>query len=183
MRRFVLLAALVLSFAAPAGVTAGGCPTDPGGLVDRETYRIGELIQFFDSYADFGDPGTTTIVFERPSDGATLEYTASNIADGTWFLDLRLDSNSFVGRWNVTVVVDQTSGITTCTDTVAIRAVGVPNTDTAGDASSPSPGDLLLLASAVVLLGLSAGVVVSRRGASRVAETAPDPSSEFRQPR
>ena len=99
MRRFVLLAALALSFVAPSAVAAGGCPTDPGGLVDKDSYRIGELIQFFDSYTDFGDPGTTTIRFERPADGAVLDYTATNIADGTWFLDLQLDSNSFIGRW------------------------------------------------------------------------------------
>jgi hypothetical protein len=129
MRRFALLAALLLPFAVPAGVAAGGCPTDPGGLVDRETYRIGELIQFFDSYTDFGDPGTVTIHFERPADGATLDYTAFNVADGTWVLDLQLDSSSFVGLWNVTVTVDQTSGITTCTDVVTIRAVNAPNTD------------------------------------------------------
>jgi hypothetical protein len=129
MRRFVLLAALALSFAAPSTVAAGGCPTDPGGLVDKETYRIGDLIQFFDSYTDFGDPGTTTIHFERDTDGAVLDYTATNIADGTWFLDLRLDSNAFVGRWNVTVTVDQTSGIDTCTDVVTIRSLTAPSTD------------------------------------------------------
>lgn len=167
MRRFALLAAFVLSFAAPAGVAAGGCPTDPGGLVDRDTYRIGELIQFFDSYTDFGDPGTTTIHFERPTDSATLEYTAANIADGTWFLDLRLDSSSFVGRWNVTVTVDQTSGITTCTDVVAIRAVSAPNTDAASDVAILSQQDDPLLPAAVVVLGLSVGVAVSRRAVSR----------------
>ena len=130
MRRLVLLAVLALSYVAPSTVAAGGCPTDPGGLVDKDSYRIGELIQFFDSYTDFGDPGTTTIRFERPADGAVLEYTATNIADGTWFLDLRLDSSSFVGRWDVTVTVDQTSGIDTCTDVVTIRALGAPSTDT-----------------------------------------------------
>lgn len=167
MRRFALLAALVLAFAAPAGVAAGGCPTDPGGLVDRDTYRIGELIQFWNSYTDFGDPGTTIIRFERPADGATLEYTAANIADGTWFLDLRLDSNSFIGRWNVTVTVDQTSGFTTCTDVVAIRAMSAPDTDAASDAAVPSQQGDPLLPAVVVVLGLSAGIAVSRRAASR----------------
>ena len=167
MRRFALLAALLASFAVPSGAAAGGCPTDPGGLVDRESYRIGELIQFFDSYTDFGDPGTVTIQFERPADGATLEYTATNIADGTWFLDLRLDSSSFIGRWNVTVTVDQTSGITTCKDVVTIRAVNAPNTAAASDPALPSPQDDLLLIAMVALLGLSAGVVVSRRVAPR----------------
>ena len=53
MRRFMLLVALLLSLAAPTTVVAGGCPTDPGGLVDKEAYRVGGLIQFFDSYTDF----------------------------------------------------------------------------------------------------------------------------------
>lgn len=164
MRRSALLAALLLSFAAPTGVAAGGCPTDPGGLVDRETYRIGELIQFFDSYTDFGDPGTVTIHFERPADGATLDYTAFNVADGTWVLDLELDFSSFVGRWNVTVTVDQTSGITTCTDVVTIRAVNAPNTAAASDAAIPAPQDDLPLAAFLTVLGLSAAVAFSRRG-------------------
>ena len=146
MRRFVLLAALALSFVAPSAVAAGGCPTDPGGLVDKDSYRIGELIQFFDSYTDFGDPGTTTIRFERPADGAVLEYTATNIADGTWFLDLRLDSSSFVGRWDVTVTVDQTSGIDTCTDVVTIRALGAPSTDTIATPQRGRGLDLLVIA-------------------------------------
>jgi hypothetical protein len=169
MRRFALLAALLLSFAAPAGVDAGGCPTDPGGLVDRETYRLGELIQFFDSYTDFGDPGTTTIHFERPADGATLEYTATNIADGTWFLDLRLDSSAFVGRWNVTVTVDQTSGITTCTDVVTIRALNAPSTSVMAAARPPAGGpDPLVLATAVVG-GCAAAALFLRRRRVRAA--------------
>ena len=149
MRRFVLLAALALSVVAPSTVAAGGCPTDPGGLVDKDSYRIGELIQFFDSYTDFGDPGTTTIHFERPADGAVLDYTATNIADGTWFLDLRLDSTSFVGRWDVTVTVDQTSGIDTCTDVVTIRALGAPSTDMI-ETRAPVRGlDLLVIAALI----------------------------------
>jgi hypothetical protein len=154
MRRLVLLAALLLSFTAPAGVAAGGCPTDPGGLVDRDTYRIGDLIQFFDSYTDFGDPGTTTIHFERPADGSALEYTAANVADGTWFLDLRLDSSSFVGRWNVTVTVDQTSGITTCTDVVTIRPLNAPNTAAIAPTNPPpdGPGPLTLAALGALVL-------------------------------
>jgi hypothetical protein len=165
MRRFVLLAALVLSFAAPAGVAAGGCPTDPGGLVDRETYRIGDLIQFFDSYTDFGDPGTTTIHFERPADGAVLEYTAANIADGTWFLDLRLDSSSFVGRWDVTVTVDQTSGVTTCTDVVTIRALNAPNTALTAPTNVPPAPEPLVLAGGIAGALAVAALFLRRRGA------------------
>ena len=170
MRRFVMLAALALSFAAPSTVAAGGCPTDPGALVDKDTYRIGELIQFFDSYTDFGDPGTTTIRFDRPADGAVLEYTATNIADGTWFLDLRLDSSSFVGRWNVTVTVDQTSGIDTCTDVVTIRALGAPSTDTIAAATPVKGIDplALALAVAVAMAGAAAMLALRRRGATRI---------------
>ena len=167
MRRFVLLAALALSFAAPSTVAAGGCPTDPGGLVDRDTYRIGELIQFFDSYTDFGDPGTTTIHFERAADGAILDYTATNIADGTWFLDLRLDSPSFVGRWNVTVTVDQTSGIDTCTDVVTIRPLNAPATD----AITTTPPSRWL--DPLALAALAGAALMIRR--VRVAGGAKDP--------
>ncbi len=163
MRRFVLLAALLLSFAAPATVAAGGCPTDPGGLVDEETYRVGELIQFFDSYTDFGDPGTTTIHFERPADGAVLDYTAANIADGTWFLDLRLDSSSFVGRWNVTVTVDQTSGISTCTDVVTILAIRAPSTDAIATAIPPSRGADPRAGTVLLIGALAVAVLYLRR--------------------
>ena len=156
MHRFALLAAIALSFAAPAGVAAGGCPTDPGGLVDKETYRVGELIQFFDSYTDYADPGTTTVHFERQADGAVLEYTAANIADGTWFVDLQLDSSSFVGTWNVTVTVDQTSGITTCTDVVTIRALNAPNTAVVS-ATIPHNGGLDPLALAALVAAAFAG--------------------------
>jgi hypothetical protein len=158
MRRLVLLAVLALSYVAPSTVAAGGCPTDPGGLVDKDSYRIGELIQFFDSYTDFGDPGMTTIHFERPADGTVLDYTATNIADGTWFLDLRLDSSSFVGRWDVTVTVDQTSGIDTCTDVVTIRALGAPSTDMLETRAPMRWLDLLVIAA---LIG---GAMFIRRG-------------------
>jgi hypothetical protein len=168
MRRFVMLAALVLSFAAPSTVAAGGCPTDPGGLVDKDTYRIGELIQFFDSYTDFGDPGTTTIHFERPADGAVLDYTATNIADGTWFLDLRLDSSSFVGRWDVTVTVDQTSGIDTCTDVVTIRPLNAPGTDTIATPPSRQGLDWFALAIAMATATGVAMLSLRRRRAARI---------------
>ena len=167
MRRFVLLAALLVSFAVPGAVAAGSCPASTEGVVDKDTYRIGELIQFFDSYTDFGDPGTTTIHFERQSDGAVLDYTAANIADGTWFVNLELDSSSFVGRWDVTVTVDQTSGISTCTDVVTIRALNAPNTDVA-PASAPPPGTaspFALLSLGIGALAVAvAGLYLLRRG-------------------
>ena len=166
MRRFVLLAALALSLGVPGTVAAGGCPTDPDGLVDKDMYRIGELIQFFDSYTDFGDPGTTTIHFVRASDGTVLDYTATNIADGTWFLDLRLDSNSFVGRWDVTVTVDQTSGIDTCTDIVTIRALNTPGTDTIATPRRPDHGLLTFAALAGALIFIRRVRVTRERGGS-----------------
>ena len=163
MRRFMLLVALLLSLAAPTTVVAGGCPTDPGGLVDKEAYRVGGLIQFFDSYTDFGDPGTTTIHFERQTDGAVLDYTAANIADGTWFLDLRLDSTSFVGRWNVTVTVDQTSGISTCTDVVTIRALNAPGTDAVATTIPLAHRTDPLAGTALVIGALAAAALFLRR--------------------
>ena len=168
MRRLVMLATLVLAFAVPGSVAAGGCPADPGALVEKDTYRVGELIQFFDSYTDFGDPGTTTIHFERQTDGTVLEYTAANIADGTWFVNLELDSSSFVGRWNVTVTVVQTSGIATCTDVVTIRALNAPNTATAVTALPPPDDDASPLALAALVSGALAvaALYLRRRSAA-----------------
>ena len=132
MRRFSLLAALLLSFLVPGAVSAAGCPPGvPEGLVDKDVYRVGEIVDFFDSYHDFGDPGTVTITFERRSDGLTREFTAFNGPDGTWYRQVTFDSAADAGRWDVTVVVDQTDGLDTCTDTFTLRArASVPNTST-----------------------------------------------------
>jgi hypothetical protein len=133
MRRFSLIAALLLMpFVIPSAVQAGGCP--PGveaGVVDKDSYRLGEVIDFFDSYHDFADPGTVTITFERTTDGATRAFTANNGPDGTWYLMLTFDSAEDVGSWDVTVVVDQTDALDTCTDRVTIRGrTRLPPTDT-----------------------------------------------------
>lgn len=132
MRRFGLLAALLLPFGVPGAAQAGGCPPGvPEGVVDRDVYRLGEIVDFFDSYHDFADPGTVTITFERPSDGETRKFTAFNGPDGTWYQQITFDSAADVGRWYVTVVVDQTDGLDTCKDRVTIRGrIGVPPTDT-----------------------------------------------------
>jgi hypothetical protein len=132
MRRISLLAALLLPLLLPGAAQAGGCPPGvPEGVVDKDVYRLGEIVDFFDSYHDFADPGTVTITFERSEDGATREFTAFNGPDGTWYRQVTFDSAADVGRWDVTVVVDQTDALDTCTDTFIVRATaGLPPTDT-----------------------------------------------------
>jgi hypothetical protein len=133
MRRFGLLAGLLLPFLVPGAALAGGCPPGvPEGVVDKDVYRLGEIVDFFDSYHDFADPGTVTITFERPSDGATREFNAFNGPDGTWYRQVTFDTEADAGAWNVIVVVDQTGAHDTCTDRFTIQTrTGMPNTSTA----------------------------------------------------
>jgi hypothetical protein len=169
MRRFSLLAALLLPLLVPGTAQAGGCPAGvAAGVVDKDTYRLGEVIDFFDSYHDFADPGTVTITFERTTDGATREFTANNGPDGTWYLMLTVDSAEDIGTWDVTVVVDQTDALDTCTDRVIITGrTTLPPTDTVSEA--PADGDeadrlvvlgLLLATSWAVLRGRVRGSVI-----------------------
>jgi hypothetical protein len=131
MRRLSLLAATFLPLLVPAAAHAGGCPAGDAGVVDKDSYRLGEVVDFFDSYHDFADPGTVTITFERTTDGATREFIAYNGPDGTWYRMVTFDSSADVGRWNVSVVVDQTDALDTCTDVVTILPrSGMPNTAT-----------------------------------------------------
>jgi hypothetical protein len=159
MRRFGLLAALLLPLLVPGSALAGGCPPGvPEGVVDKDVYRLGEIVDFFDSYHDFADPGTVTIAFERPSDGATREFTAYNGPDGTWYRQVTFDSAADVGDWNVTVVVDQTDALDTCTDGFTIRArSGMPNTSTTqSETGNAGPGD-----GAFVILFAIGGFIVT----------------------
>jgi hypothetical protein len=152
MRRFGLLAALVLPLLIPGAAVAGGCPPGvPQGVVEKDVYRLGEIVDFFDSYHDFADPGTVTITFERLSDGATREFTANNGPDGTWYKQVTFDSAADAGEWTVTVVVDQTGALDTCTDRFRVWArFGMPNTSsTRAEAGSAGRGDG---ASGVVLI-------------------------------
>ena len=169
MRRFSLLAALLLPFLLPGAVSAGGCPPGvPEGVVEKDVYRLGEIVDFFDSYHDFADPGLVTITFERRSDGLTREFTAFNGPDGTWYRQITFDSASDAGRWDVTVVVDQTDALDTCTDTFTVRArTAVPNTSTV-DVPTTGPavdGALTLMLAVGTLLGVSA--TVARRADRR----------------
>jgi hypothetical protein len=133
MRRFSLFAALLLPLLVPGSALAGGCPPGvPEGVVEKDVYRLGEVVDFFDSYHDFADPGTVTITFERVADGATREFVANNGPDGTWYKQVTFDSAADAGDWKVTVVVDQTDALDTCTDRFRVWArTGMPNTSTA----------------------------------------------------
>ena len=162
MRRLLPLAGLLGMLLLPPPALAGTCPALDEGLVDKDAYRLGELIDFFGTYHDFADPGTVTITFERFSDGAKREYTANNSPDGSWYLRFTLDTVDDVGRWKVTAIVDQTGAHDTCADRVTIRsAVGVPATSTA-DSARVSPGgeDWPL---AAPLFGAVAGLALLRR--------------------
>ena len=166
MRRFGLLAALLLPFLVPGAALAGGCPPGvPEGVVDKDVYRLGEIVDFFDSYHDFADPGTVTITFERPSDGATREFIADNGPDGTWYRQVIFDTPADVGRWNVTVVVDQTGALDTCTDRFTIRGrSGMPNTSTAGAAMGRAQtGDAAFVIALATGGFLAAWIAIRRR--------------------
>lgn len=158
MRRLLLLAGLVLPMLLlPSPALAGTCPALAEGVVGKDAYGLGEVIEFFGTYNDFADPGTVTIRFERTIDGATREFTAFNQPDGAWMYQLAFESAGDVGRWNVTVVVDQTGDHDTCTDRVTIRTrSALPNTSTIGSlaqAVRPEGWPLALLA---LLFGLLA---------------------------
>jgi hypothetical protein len=164
MRRFTLIAALLLSFALPGAAQAGTCPVGvPEGVVDKDVYRLGEVVDIYGSYLDYANPGTVTLTFLRPSDGATREFTAANVADGSWFWNTTFDSAADAGHWNVTVVVDQDGGHDVCTDSFIVRASSSPPpTDTRIDdtVSARSSSDIRL---PLVLGGLSFVLVILRR--------------------
>jgi len=151
MRRLIPFAGLLVPMLLPGAALAGNCPSPGGAVVDKESYRPGQMVEFFGTYHDFADPGTVTITFERTTDGTIREFTAFNMPDGAWIYQLTFDAD-FTGRWDVTVVVDQTSALDTCRDRVTIRsASSLPNTATADNAAAPVDIDGGLL---LVLLGL-----------------------------
>jgi hypothetical protein len=128
-------------------------------VVDKDAYRLGELIDFYGNYHDFADPGTVTVVFERASDGARRDFTAGNLPDGAWTLRFTFESSADIGTWDVTVVVDQTGALDTCTDRVTIRGrSGVPNTGTVPAGPAPAGTTSVL----PVLAGLAAGLLALR---------------------
>jgi hypothetical protein len=164
MRRFLLLGALLFPMLAPGSALAGTCPALAGGVVDRDAYRLGELVDFYGTYHDFADPGTVTIEFKRTTDGATRSFTASNSADGSWYLRLTFDSVADIGRWNVAVVVSQTDGLDSCTDRVTIRGrSSVPDTATTEETLEPADttGTIML-----TIVGLVAALLAFRRSAA-----------------
>lgn len=110
-------------------------------MLDKTSYRVGERLDFYGTFTDFGDPGTVTITFTKSGSGATRTFTAFNIADGSWMRDVTFTSRSDAGVWRVRVVVDQTSGTNTCNDSFRLTTSGgggtgpvptPPNTDAIG---------------------------------------------------
>lgn len=165
MRRLLLLAPLLALFLAPGSAIAGTCPAAAGDLVDKASYRLGELIDFYGTYNDFADPGKVTIQFERTTDGARRGFNASNSPDGSWYLRLTLNALTDVGRWNVTAVVTQTGTTDSCTDRLTIRARStVPDTATGAaafgrnDAGGPVTLAIAALVAALLALRRPAGV-------------------------
>lgn len=124
------------SLIAPIAVSAASC------VIVKSTYKVGELMDLYGHYSDFGDPGTVAIDFTRPADGATRSYVADNIADGSWMTNVTFTSSADIGTWQVHIVVTQTSGISTCDDqfkVVAASAPAAPDTATAGvDSGGPT---------------------------------------------
>jgi hypothetical protein len=165
---------LLLAFAAPGAVAAATCPTDASGVLEKSTYQIGERIDFFGTFTDFGDPGTVTIRFDRPADGATRTYTAQNVADGSWFRNVVFRSRRDAGSWRVHIVVDQTSGRSTCDDRFTLTAGSsarpaptLPNTSTDGQVSKGDPPALPIAVVAVGLIAFGAILARSARGRPR----------------
>jgi len=151
----LLLGGFLVPALLPAPATAGTCPDLENGVVDRASYRLGEVIDFYGNYHDFADPGTVSIAFERESDGSTRQFTAYISPDGSWYLMLVFRDEADVGRWIVTVVVDQTSGRDTCTDRVTIVArATLPDTATVTRRSAPGgqlPAPWLVAALGILL--------------------------------
>jgi len=165
MRRLLLLGGLILPLLLPAPALAGTCPALAGGVVDKDAYRLGELIDFYGTYHDFANPGTVAITFERTTDSATRDYTAQNSPDGSWYLQLTPESSADVGRWIVTVVVSQADALDTCADRVTIRPrSSLPNTSTTGTPGDPVGWLGALLFGAV---GLAIGLPAVRRRAGQ----------------
>jgi hypothetical protein len=174
MIRFASLAALLLLTMLPATADAGTCPTDAQGVLEKTRYRVGERLDFYGTYHDFADPGTVTITFTRPSDGATREFIAGNIADGSWMQTVRFPSNRDIGAWRVHVVVEQTDGRDECDDRFSIVPATAPgpiptppNTSTAPPAAkgsgSTAPWAGLAILASLALVGLGATSCINAR--------------------
>jgi len=139
--RFVAILPLILiALAVPAGVQAGSCPSDPNDLLPRTTYRVGEVLDFYGNYTDFADPGTVTISFTRPADGATRAFTAGNLPDGSWFQLVTFTDRADSGSWRVHVVVEQTSGTSSCDDRFTLTAAAGSNPTPPPTSTEPLPG-------------------------------------------
>lgn len=177
-RRAALLIALLLPLATlvfgVSAASAGTCPTDPSGVLEKTSYRVGERLDFYGTFTDFADPGTVTITFTKSGSGATRTFTAFNIADGSWMRDVTFRSRADAGAWRVQVVVDQTSGTNTCNDSFRLTTSGgggtapvptPPNTDAVSfvRGSINTPTVALVFIGLGTLLVLAAGGLAARR--------------------
>jgi hypothetical protein len=159
-----LVLPILVPILSPARVLAGTCPALDPGVVDKDAYRLGELLDFYGTYHDFADPGTVTIDFVRASDGATRNFTAANSPDGSWYLRFTFESTDDIGTWDVTVVVEQTGALDTCTDRVTIRGrTGIPNTATAMAEPASSGGSPFAPPVLPTIAGLVVGLLALRR--------------------
>lgn len=149
MRTLLAVAVLLLSLLAPTPALAGDCPSSlPTGVVERELYRFGDTIEFFGNFTDFADPGTVTITLTPSGGGEPKTFEAFRSPDGAWYLFLELEGSEFLGRWSVTVVVEQTSSTDTCTDAFEVRGPRPPGTD---GAAGPGTGGSVVAAVAPAL--------------------------------
>ncbi len=131
----VLAAALL--FATPA--SAESCPNqDATGPIARTTYALNEGIEFWGNYTDFADPGTVTITFTRPADGATQTFTAFNLPDGAWLRTVTFTSRQDVGTWDVTLTLAETARTVTCADRVRITGPAAGRTPAPGLTMPPT---------------------------------------------
>lgn len=149
MRTLLAVAVLLLSLLAPTPALAGDCPASlPTGVVERERYQLGDTIEFFGNFTDFADPGTVTITLTPSGGGQPKVFEAFRSPDGAWYLFLELEGSEFLGRWSVTVVVEQTSSTDTCTDAFEVRGPRPPGTDVA---AGPGMGGSVVAALALAV--------------------------------
>jgi len=167
IRPALLVAAVLLVLAAtllvrPPVAAAGTCPAAAAGVLEKTTYRLGERLDFCGICTDFADPGTVTITFGRPADGAARVFTAFNSADGGWDRTVDFSTGADVGAWRVRVDVVETSGTRVCDDRFALLGanplpVPTPPDTAMADVVPPNRGSPL--AFVLVVVGLIAFLI------------------------
>jgi hypothetical protein len=150
-----LLLPFLVVLLGPSSVSAGTCPTDATGVLEKTRYAVGETLPLYGTYDDFADPGDVTIVFTRPVDGLTRTFKAGNLPDGEWMRNVVFTRRSDAGSWRIHVTVVQTSGTDVCDDRFTLVAgsssgpsITPPPTDASGfgRATAAAPAAFLVLA-------------------------------------